>query len=552
VPVFVGGKTAGRVCPEEAQEQGLTIVDLSDDWVPYLLRGDEHGSDGPAEPHPYRATYVTLANEQFGHGPEWERARHDVFLELYGISPSFKVLAARLLDQERFECHRKVDSSPIAALQQPSIDVYKPLHAAAARAAAAALDARLVCERLLPANAKKRPRWRLQAALEAYQRKHTVVTRGLLDRETRQVLAEDPRELDWRATLRALRARLVDATGVIEDGSARGERGRVFGRRLDGEAFYQAAYDALEEGAPDYVSVATEAAARALGWLDVDSTTAFFRERGADGTRRLRVALQLPPRPDYHGPHMELRAEIDRGDVWYDQPQQRGRVERRPTLTLWAKTPEGREIAVVRWPTTIGGWKKEAAGSWGRVVLRYKNSDVGPRMWRDLIALPAWLPPPKTPPRTIVRRGDGNQWLPDTDLVGPGYASAYGMVMLVHHEPVQRKGQLTWDDHGIRTHGSVSYDSIQRGESHGCHRLFNQSAIQLASFLLQHRKSVRHGLDTRPFVHTFAWRGHTMKLPIPNRGYRFELTPPIAVEVLEGRIRGRLKRVPTKALYVHK
>ena len=507
---------------------------------------------GGAKGNPYRATYVALANEEFGHGPEWDRARHDVFLELYGINPSFQVLAARLFDEERFECHRKVDAGPLKAIQGPFIDVYKPSRSGAERAAVAALDARLVCERLLAANVKKRPRWRLQGALEAYQRKHTVVTRGLLDRETREVLAEDPRELEWRAVLRALRARVVDATGVIEDGSARGERGRVFGRRLDGAAFYLAAYDALEEGAPDYVSAATEAAARALGWLDVESVTAFLRGRGEAGTRRLQVALQLPPPPDYHGPNMELRAEVDRGDVWYERPQLRGRIERRPTLTLWAKAADGREIAVVRWPTTIGGWKKEAAGSWGRVVLRYKNSDVGPRVWRDLIALPAWLPPPKTPPRTIVRRGDGAQWLPDTDLVGPGYASAYGMVMLVHHAPTQRKGQVVWDDHGIRTHGSVSYDSIQRGESHGCHRLFNQSAIQLASFLLQHRKSVRHGLDTRPFLHTFAWRGHTMKLPIPNRGYRYELTPPVPVEVLEGRVRGRLRRVPTRSLYVHK
>jgi hypothetical protein len=366
------------------------------------------------------------------------------------------------------------------------------------------------------------------------------------------VLAADPRQLELLALLRALRARIVDATGVIEDGSARGERGQVLGLRLDGEAFYQAAYDALEEGAPDYVSAATEAAARALGWVDVDAASAFWRRRGTNAAQSLRVALRLPPAPEYHGPQMELRAEIDRGDVWYERPQQRGRVQRRPTLTLWTRAADGADVAIVRWPTTIGGWKKEKAGSWGRVVLRYKNSDVGPRVWRDLIAFPAWLPPPQTPPRTIVRRGDDHQWLPDTDLVGPGYASAYGLVMLVHHEVLERKGETTWSDHGIRTHGSVSYDSIQRGESHGCHRLFNQSAVQLASFLLQHHPFARHGIDARSFTHTFLWEGHRMELPIPHRGYRFELTPPISIEVLEGTIRGHQRRVSKQTLYVHK
>jgi hypothetical protein len=552
LPLFEGGKESGLVCPEEAQQRGLTVVNLSDDWSPYLLRDDER-DDEAGQVNPYRVTYVALANEQFGRGPEWERARRDIFLELYGITPSFKIVAARLADVDRYDCIARLDSSPIAAIKRPYLDLFVPPHNAAERTAGAAVDARLVCEHLLPATTRPRPRWRLQGALEAFQRKHTVVTRGLVDRETRQVLAQDPRELELLALLRALRARVIDATGVIEDGSARGERATVLGRQLDGEAIYRAAYDALEEGAPDYVSAATEAAALALGWTDVASAIAFFHKRGPTATRELRVALRLPPVPDYHGPQMDLRAEIDRGDVWYERPKLQGRVQRRPTLTLWTHAPDGRDVALVRWPTTIGGWKKEAAGSWGRVVLRYKNSDVGPRMWRDLIAFPAWLPPPKTPPRTIVRRGDGNQWLPDTDLVGPGYASAYGLAMLIHHEQVRRRsGEIRWDDHGIRTHGSVSYDSIQRGESHGCHRLFNQSVAQLASFLLQHHPFVRHGMDARPFLHSFAWAGHRIDLPIPHRGYRYELSPPIPIEVLEGTIRGHSRRVPTQTLYVHK
>jgi hypothetical protein len=243
---------------------------------------------------------------------------------------------------------------------------------------------------------------------------------------------------------------------------------------------------------------------------------------------------------------MELRVEIDRGDVWYELPTWRGSIAHRPTLTLYARTAGGEEIALVRWPTTIGGWKKEM-GRRGRVGLRYKNSDVGKRLWRDVVASPAWLPPPMTPARSLVRRATGaKKWLPDTDLLGPGYASAYGLVMLPHLRAVEAEDVLLWYDNGIRTHGSVSYHSILGSESHGCHRLFNHAAVQLASFLLQHRRHVLHGLVTRPFVHEFTWRGMKLRHPIPNRGFRYELTPPVEVEVLQGTVRGKIRRVPQR------
>ncbi len=542
VPVLEEGREVGRVCPGDARRQGLTVVDLSDDWVPLVLRDPD---DLVRLPQPYRATYAALADERFPPGPEGERARRDAFLELYGIFPSLRVLAARLLDEERHLCHAAVDGTPIQALATSP----RPSSGSAApdiEGALAALERRLLCERLLrPAG--RTPRWRLQEALEAYQRKHAIVSRGALDRETRLALAEDSRELDFRALLRALRARVIDASGLIEDGSAAGTRGTVLSRRLDGDAFHATdRYDALESGAPDLGSPATEAAALALGWTDPAAAAEFFRARGPDASRRLVVALRLPPLPAYHAEHMELRAEIDRGDVWYELPTSRGSIARRPTLTLYARTAGGAEVALVRWPTTIGGWKKEV-GPWGQVGLRYKNSDVGKRMWRDLVASPAWLPPPQTPARALVHRGYGEKkWLPETDFLGPGYASAYGLVMLPHLRPVSSGGGTLWYDNGIRTHGSVSYPSILGSESHGCHRLFNHAAVQLASFLLQHRHHVRHGLLARPFVHEFTWRGMKLRHPIPHRGYRFELTPPVEVEVLRGTVRGKIRSVPLR------
>ncbi len=541
VAVFEAGMEVGRLCLADALRDGFTVVDLSDDWVPRALREPD---DYVHLPQPYRATYVRLANEVFPAGPEGDRPRRDAFLDLYGIFPSFRVVAARLLDEERHLCHAAVDQSAIQALAtspQPATARLTP----AVTAAFAALDQLLVCERLLPVSARRRPRWRLQGAIEAYQRKHMIVSYGVLDGETRRALVQDSRELDFRAVLRTLRARVIDATGLIEDGTALAARGTMLSRQVDGDAFYaRDGHEAVEEGAPDLVSPATEAAARALGWTDAGAAADFFLRRGPDPTRQLIVALRLPPAPAYHAEHMDLRVEIDRGDVWYELPTPRRRIVHRPTLTLYARISSEEEVALIRWPTTIGGWKKEL-GPQGELGLRYKKSDVGKRLWRDLIVSPAWLPPPETPPRALVRSQWGPvRWLPDTDLLGPGYASAYGLVMLVHHRAAEAAGGAVWYDNGIRTHGSVNYQSILRSESHGCHRLFNHAAVQLASFLLRHRSHLAHGLMAKPFTHEFTWRGIKLRVPIPQRGYRFELTPPVEVEVLRGTVRGKIRRVP--------
>jgi hypothetical protein len=90
-------------------------------------------------------------------------------------------------------------------------------------------------------------------------------------------------------------------------------------------------------------------------------------------------------------------------------------------------------------------------------------------------------------------------------------------------------------DEQIRTHGSGNYRSILRGSSHGCHRLFNHLAIRLGSFLLAHHDYTRHGnLDER-YARPLRWKGRRLTLRAEGRGYRYELLPPIVVEVLPGR-----------------
>src|SRR6185295_3639450 len=100
----------------------------------------------------------------------------------------------------------------------------------------------------------------------------------------------------------------------------------------------------------------------------------------------------------------------------------------------------------------IGSWKDERLED-SSVSLRYKASPTGRFVWRDLVAAPAWFPPPTTPDRELVRWRADSGWRADTDAVGPGYRSAYGLMALLHLRGV---GALFADEQ-IRTHGSGNY-----------------------------------------------------------------------------------------------
>jgi hypothetical protein len=511
--LFVTATSAGAAPGDSA-----FVIDLGDDWVPRIL------TETPEAPQAYREMFVAIANERFGDGAEWEGARRDRYHELFGIFPSISVLAARLRDEPRHRCHDQVDGAPLRARA----------HGAAA---VLAVQGHLRCDGLLPERARPGVLDAATAeALATYQRMHMLPSPAAVDAETRQALLTDSRELDFRALLRALRERVADATSLLEDGSARNAWEPVLGRFIDSVEYRQPLRPAaLERGAPDLLDRATEAAAIALGWTSPEAAARALAEAPP-----ARTTVRLPGLPDYHLRTMQLRAEIDRGDVWKDFPlDEAGRrrpspARRRPTLTLFAET-DGGEVALVRWPTTIGSWQPERLDG-GAVALRYKASATGRWYWRDLVAAPAWFPPPTTPDRELVHRGPDGRWVPSAEVLGPGYRSAYGLLALLHQRPDgARDGQPAYVDFGIRTHGSGNYRSILRGSSHGCHRLFNHQAIRLGGFLLAHHEHTRAGTIEERYARTVRWKGHVFALRVATRGYRYELSPPVPVDVLPGR-----------------
>jgi hypothetical protein len=578
--VLEAGVEHGFVCPADAEAHKLTIVDLGDAWTPSLFAAQPDGT-APS----YRAQYLALASEHNANGTPL--AGEDALGELYGVLPSLAIVRARLADEPRHFCHAFIDSDPIERLAWPYAQDDKdavriadqrraelqvllererarrdlPDLAALAQIPAladtyarwnkladqhdgiVAAQKHYVCEGFLAeADADGSMTWRTGNATELFQRRNFLMPNERLDAETRAALVLDSREQDFRLALRILRERVVDATGVIEDGTASSGPQPILGRMLDPGPMRAArgGEQPLPDGASDLVSAMTEAAARQIGWIGPAETRAFL----ARYPHGIRVAIALPPPPAYHAPHMDLFAEIDRGDVWYDETPVERHIAHRPTLILYVND-EGTKRPLIRWPTTIGGWADQRTAS-GMLLRRWKESEVGPRVWRDLYAAPTWLAPPTTPDRDLVTNLYNGHHALKKGVLGPGPHAAYGMTLLVHHQVMKRKdGTERFDDNGIGTHGSASVTSIVNGTSHGCHRLYNQLAVRLADFLLRHREHIVHGEQPANYRRVVSYRNETFVANITTRGFLYEMTPPVPVNVLPGNIRSARKIPPS-------
>src|SRR5438552_7926385 len=172
------------------------------------------------------------------------------------------------------------------------------------------MQAHLRCEDMLRGKATpgRMDRWTAEG-LKVYQHLHQLADNSKIDADTRAVLLGDCREHDFRLLLRVLRERIVDATGLLEDGSAIGVQGQVQGRALDSPEFQPLALSAdkapssappvgeapAAQGqaapaqappaatvdksikivpAPDLIAPATQAASEALGWRSPEAALA--------------------------------------------------------------------------------------------------------------------------------------------------------------------------------------------------------------------------------------------------------------------------------------
>lgn len=590
----VGAAGERIVDVEEARRRGLTIVDLSDDFAPAIFQ-DGKSSTGVPLPNRYRSVFVGLANDR-GDGdgeplPPGERN----YLELYGIPPSLSVLRRRFVEDADRRCEGRVNAAKLLAVdgietwgkttekkeiakrhvrverllaaqtkagvaslaelakKDPRYgkDVKAELRAQGEQAAFAEVEKRLVCEGLLDPAKHKEGSYDgpMRSAVLNFQQKNAIFAQADLTRATLAAMTRSPLQNDFMALERVLAERAAHAGAIIEDGSAIEAMPQPARNQPRTPPTYKNA--AGEEVAvPDLIGEATHALMARLGLVGPASALAFFKRHPAADFHSLRAAVRFPALPEYYGPAMDLVAEIDRGDVWYDLPfdPKGNRLpqprERFPTFTLFVRW-RGEKVPLVSWRTTIGGWRSELASD-GEEYYRYKESDVGPRVWRHIVAAPVWLPPISTPLAAMVKTkwvAGGYPRVVNYDETGPGYLSAYGLVAGIH-EQMRRKpgGELAFFDNGIRTHGSFDYLSLRGRFSHGCHRLYNNSAVRLFSFVLAHRHAKALGAMTLGFRRTFYWQGEVYDMRLPTRGFYFELQPPLPVETLKGTIKGTLQQ----------
>jgi hypothetical protein len=586
-----GEKEEHWIPAAEAISEGYTLVDFSNDWTPYLFE-EQRDAQAQLLPNRYRRVFIGLANDQLdGDGEALEPGQKN-YLELYGIFPSLEVLRERFLRDETATCADPEGSAALLAVKavgyeseaehrrnlvrQPKLG--RELEKARVKArvgsldelgqqspslapkvkdfqrwnaesqAIAAAERRLVCEGFLappeegkPKRGKHEPGTQdaqLQSALRRFQQKHMIYDGQSLRPKTLAALARPPLENDHASLLRALRERVVAAADVLEDGSTDTKNGPVTYRTKSG------ARAPLPNLAEEY----TTAAAAQLAFDKPETALAFFKRHDQAQLQHLHVGVKLGPRPEYYAPHMELSIVIDRGDVWYDPPfddKDKWRIQPRqhyPSLTLFMDY-QGERVPLVRWRTTIGGWRSDQASN-GYEYYRYKGSDVGPRVLRKIVSGPVWIAPESTPLRGMVKskKIEGRyQTIVNYDELGPGYTSAYGVVAGYFVIPGENGRPDV--DRGIRAHGSSEYLSIYspEGYSHGCHRLPNHLAIRLYDFLLQHRNKLVKGDAPMDFARQFLWKDQVYEMRVPSRGFEFELDPPMSVNVLEGNIMGELK-----------
>jgi hypothetical protein len=590
VAFWESGRGDTQVDAAKADESGYLLLDLGEEWTPYILT-EASSLDEEPKPNQYRPTYLALARGEFPDDRHGYRAKKDEYLELYGILPTLTLLRKRFDDIRALECAQDLDletlrsfdgflayekgwgpnrrvnrynrfkpemEALVATAQVESLDqitreqvadddqwkrVEEYKRIAPEYEAIVAAQARLECEGFFEGRGEYTPGlfdWVTHEALAEFERRHRVYGWGFIGGDTLEVLQKTPEETEQEAVIRVLTERAMHAAEVIEDGSTSTKR--------DGEPRTYKTEGGQVTQIPNFEAELRSRVIEAFGLQTPESTYAWLVSLG-DIPAHQPVALQGIDLPPYYSDSMDLFVEINRGDVWFEFPfDENGRkrsqpVARRPRLTLFVKYND-QKIPLARFGTTIGGWRGEYIDD--TIMLKYKGSPVGKRVWSRISAAPIWVPPESTPPRVMLdkRKKRGKVYYEvNYHTTGPSYASAYGLVAAYHRKYYRGPdGEIQiGGDEGIRTHGSVDYMSIMRRHSHGCHRMHNHIAVRLMSFVLEHRPHTRHGSQPMIYRREFEYEEEMYVMEFDKGGYNFVLDEPLPVETLEGRIRGELK-----------
>ncbi|MGK0359181.1 MAG: hypothetical protein ACI9U2_001482 [Bradymonadia bacterium] len=570
------------VSRSQAITEGYDLINFRNDWVPFIFQPMDDPSGTPL-PNRYRRIFIGLANDKMDGDARKLPKGEKNFLEVFGIPPSLGVILRRYDTDADAACHAQIDYDFMATQErikyrsdralrkhkrklrglQKKID--RAMEKAGVETAAAlrekkpskrirkAIDAvqdqvdqeRLLAEidKRLDCDTHNSRRFKhktgkldrgLRLAVRRFQRKHKIYEHTNLKNETMKTMAMPPVVTNHMGFRRVLEERVTDAAHLLEDGTFRGKKPPTF-----------VGADGKTHAVRNLVKEFADAAMQQLGIDTPEGAKAFMERRQAGDFKWMTVGVKLPPRPEYYTDTMDLEIEIDRGDVFYAPPwDEDGKKlkqyrKRMPKFSVFT-TYRDQRIRLAYWPTTIGGWRKEIHSD-GHEYFAYKQSYVGKRIIKKIIAGPTWVPPESTPLRSLAKRryvNGGGQNVVNYSELGPGYLSAYGLVAGYF-----TKGSRGYDQ-GIRAHGSSDYMSIRSPErySHGCHRLLNHLSVRLYGFILNHRNMIVEGDQKLRHSRVFYHNGETFNLRLPTRGFKYTLDPPLSVKVLRGNLRGGVSR----------
>ena len=101
------GTTAQVMRDDDARLTGYSIIDLSDDFVPYIFREKTLGRDDYKK-NEYRRTYINVANDITDESNRPLAKGEHNYVELFGIPPSLSVLGKRFLAAAAKPCYGKL------------------------------------------------------------------------------------------------------------------------------------------------------------------------------------------------------------------------------------------------------------------------------------------------------------------------------------------------------------------------------------------------------------------------------------------------------------
>jgi hypothetical protein len=133
VPVWIEGSRQEPVELADAPGQGYLVLDLGDDWTPYLFTEASAPGETPI-PNAYRATYLALARGEHPDDHHGRRAQRDKYLELYGIPPTLGLLRQRNVATRALAC--------VADIEYEALRTFRRLHRLRQQLRARAREAR--------------------------------------------------------------------------------------------------------------------------------------------------------------------------------------------------------------------------------------------------------------------------------------------------------------------------------------------------------------------------------------------------------------------------